>query len=454
VESLVLCAAAFTICLAMTNRSLLAGLGTVITVGYFYGIVRANVPQTGAHFFFDCAAGGLYLGLWLKGFTKVQKLRTNRLRVWTTVLFAWPIVLFFIPIQTPMVQLVGLRGAVWFLPFLLVGGCLSGAEVYGLAIWLAMLNLVALGFGGAEYFWGVTMFFPRNEVTTLIYNSNDVAQYTALRIPSLFVNSATYCTAMNLSLPFLVSAWFLSNHRSTLTRWILLAAIAAACIGVFLGASRSQAIVLLLFAGFLAALSKLKLSNLIGLAILGLGIGYVVAQNPRLQRFTSLQDTDYVQNRLAGSVNSTFLDAAMEYPMGNGLGGGGTSLPYFLKAEADIPMSIENEYARIMLEEGLPGLCLWLGFLLWAVARKPSWPGDEWEFGRRFAWFTCCLYALIAVTGTGAFTSVPGSAILLILMGWMSSHSILPGEKAQQKLGSASHDQRVQPMLWPSTANG
>jgi hypothetical protein len=453
VESLVLCVAAFTICLAMTNRSLLAGLSAVITVGYFYGIVRANLPQTASHFFFDCAAGGLYLGLWLKGFTRVQKLRTARLRGWTTLLSAWPVLLFFIPIQTALVQLVGLRGAVWFLPFLLVGGCLSGAEVYGLAIWLAVLNLIALGFGGAEYFWGVEKFFPHNEVTSLIYASNDVAQYTALRIPSLFVNSATYCATMNLSLPFLVSACFLPNQRSTLTRWVLLAAIASACIGVFLGASRSQAIVLLLFGAFLAALSKLKLSNLIGLAIIGLGIGYVVAQNPRLQRFTSLQDTDYVQNRLAGSVNSTFLDAAIQYPMGNGLGGGGTSLPYFLQAQADIPMTIENEYARIMLEEGLPGLCLWLGFLVWALARKPSWPGYEWEFGRQFAWFTCWLYALIAVTGTGAFTSIPGSTILFLLLGWMSS-SIVPRADTQRKLASASHDQKVRSMVWRLTATG
>lgn len=153
-ESLVLCAGAFIISLSMTRRSLLAGLSVVFTIGYFYGIVRANVPQTASHFIFDSSAGGLYVALWLKGFGPLQRFRTIELRRWTAVLFAWPILLFFIPIQTTLVQLVGLRGAIWFLPFLVVGGCLSGTELYGLAVWLAVLNLVALLFGGAEYFLG------------------------------------------------------------------------------------------------------------------------------------------------------------------------------------------------------------------------------------------------------------------------------------------------------------
>lgn len=288
-ESLVLCAGAFIISLSMTRRSLLAGLSTVITIGYFYGIVRANVPQTASHFIFDSAVGGLYVVLWLKGFSPLQKFRTAELRSRTAVLFAWPILLFFVPIQTTFVQLVGLRGAIWFLPFLLVGGCLSGAEIYGLAVWLAVLNLVALSFGGAEYFRGIAEFFPRNEVTKIIYLSHDVAKYTAFRIPSLFPNPAAYSSTMNLTLPLLVSAWSQRRQRSILIQLLVLAGIAAACIGVFLAASRSQALILLLIGGFLAVLSKIKFSGLVGLTIIGLAVGYLVAQSPRLQRFTSLR---------------------------------------------------------------------------------------------------------------------------------------------------------------------
>ncbi len=391
-------------------------------IGYLYGIARANVQEVAAHFIFDFAAGGLYLALWLKGFSPLQKLRTAQLRGWTIALFAWPLVLLFIPIQNTFVQLVGLRGAVWFLPFMLIGGCLSAAELSGLACWLAVLNLFACGFGAAEYFWGIGGFFPRSSVTEIIEVSRDVVG-NAFRIPSSFTNPASYSSTMNYSLPLLVSAW-LRRERSSLVGLTILGGIAAAAVGVFLGASRTQAIILILFAGFLVTLRKVRFGGVVGLVIVGLGIGYLVSQNPRLQRFTSLQNTDYVQRRLELSANSTILEAAAKYPMGNGLGGGGTSLPYFLRSEVDAPLIIENEYGRIVLELGIPGLVLWLAFVVWALGRKPSWPGDDWECGRQLAWFSCLLGALTAITGIGLFTAIPGSALFFLLMGAMASSSV------------------------------
>ncbi len=407
------------ICLATTRRSLIAGLRAVLTVGYLYGVVRANVAQPASHFIFDSAAGGLYVALWLRGFTPLQEFRIAPLKKWTIVLFTWPIVLLFVPIQSIFVQLVGLRGAVWFLPFLLIGGSLSAAELSGLAVWLALLNLVALGFGGLEYFGDVAGFFPPSSVTEIIDRSRDVGG-NALRIPSSFVNSASYSSTMNETLPLLISAWMLSR-RTNLVRWIVLAGMAAAGMGVFLGASRTQAIVLVLFTAFVVTVGKVRIGRLVVLALLGLAVAYLVSQNPRLQRFTSLQDADYVRHRLELSANSTLLEAAIQYPMGNGLGGGGTSLPYFLRSEVDAPLILENEYGRIMLELGLPGLCMWMGFLVWALARRPFWPGDELELGRQLAWCMALLDAAIAVTGIGMFTAIPGSALLFLLIGWMSS---------------------------------
>ncbi len=405
----------------MTQRSLLAGLRSVVTIGYLYGIVRANVPQPASHFIFDFATGGLYAALWFKGFNPVQKYRTFTLRKWTTVLFAWPIVLFFVPIQNIFVQLVGLRGAIWFLPFLVIGGCLSSTEIYGLAVWLAGLNLVALGFGSAEYFWGVGKFFPHSNVTEIIELSHDVAG-KAFRIPSSFVNPASYSATMNYTLPLLVSAWIRTAQSRTL-KGFLLAGVMAASIGVFLSASRTQAMILLLFAAFVALTGQIRFRSLVALTIIGIGIGYLVIKTPRLQRFATLQDTDYVQRRFEVSANSTFLEAATHYPMGNGLGGGGTSLPYFLRSEVDAPLIIENEYGRILLELGLPGLSLWLAFLTWALAYGERGPRDEWESGRRLAWFTCLLSACVAISGIGMFTSIPGSSILFLLMGWISARN-------------------------------
>ena len=96
-------------------------------------------------------------------------------------------------------------------------------------------------------------------------------------------------------------------------------------------------------------------------------VGYVVAGEQRLQRFTTLQDPEFLSERLVGSVNLSFLELARQYPLGNGLGGGGTSVPYFLQNRIRNVVTMENEYARILLELGLPGLVMWAMFLIWVV---------------------------------------------------------------------------------------
>src|SRR5689334_1229418 len=117
--SIILCLGAFVAVYWCTRRSLVAGMNAVFAVGYLYGIVRANVPQTFSHFIFDAGVGGLYLGSLFKGLTAIQRLRIRKIRAWVVCLLGWPLLLFFIPVQDPMIQLVGLRGAIWFVPFLI-----------------------------------------------------------------------------------------------------------------------------------------------------------------------------------------------------------------------------------------------------------------------------------------------------------------------------------------------
>ncbi len=73
--------------------------------------------------------------------------------------------------------------------------------------------------------------------------------------------------------------------------------------------------------------------------------GWFVFQDPRLQRFASLQDTDTLPVVLAGSVNANFGMAVLDYPMGNGIGAGGTSIPYFL-ADRTIESALDRERIR------------------------------------------------------------------------------------------------------------
>ena len=80
-----------------------------------------------------------------------------------------------------------------------------------------------------------------------------------------------------------------------------------------------------------------------------------------------------VAARVGGSVNEGFFDAVSQYPLGNGLAGGGTSVPYFLQDRMEaLPHGPENEYARIASEQGVIGLLLWLGFVGWFLTRLPT----------------------------------------------------------------------------------
>ncbi len=162
-------------------------------------------------------------------------------------------------------------------------------------------------------------------------------------------------------------------------------------------------------------------------------VATLVANNPRLQRFTELQNTDAVASRVRGSVNESFLLAVVDYPMGNGLGGGGTSVPYFLQDRLTNPVFIENEYGLIVLEEGIPGLIIWIAFLVWAVtSRLPKGKGTRY-LGLALARAYAGVLFGTAMLGTGILTSIPMTPLLFVYLGWMSTAraSAAASEKAQ-----------------------
>jgi hypothetical protein len=417
---LVLCLVAFVTSFWLGCRSLVTGLGAVLTVGYLYGILRARYLDGFSHFLFDSAVLGFYLSLLGQPSGPAHQRRTASLKLWTLLLIGWPVVLFLVPMQHPLVQLVGLRGNAFLLPFLLIGAGLGPGQLYRLALWLAVLNLIAFGFAAVEYIVGVELFFPRNPVTEIIYLSRDVAGYTAYRIPACFVNAHAYGGTMVMTLPWLVGAWT-ERHRTAWHGPALVAALAVSLLGAFLAAARIHIVVLFLLLVVITGSGRLKGLLWSGWLLLLGGIGYLVASEERLQRFLTLRDTDYVANRIVGSVNLTFWDLVLNYPLGNGLGGGGTSIPHFLKDLIIRPVAMENEYARILLEQGLPGLCLWAAFLFWVFTR-PTGPGHEaWSLGRRLLWFTCAAYFASGLLGTGLLTSVPHTLLLLVGMGWVAA---------------------------------
>jgi hypothetical protein len=421
-----LCLSAFLACFLAGRRSLWVGLMATIIVGDFYGIVRANVNSQFSHFIFDAGAIGFYLALLLRVDSPLQRFKMRKVMPWVLALAAWPIVMMLVPLQPPLVQLVGLRGQIYFLPFLLAGVMLDNTEMQKLSVGVAILAIVELLVAIAEIKFGLPSFYPINAVDQLIYNSVDVTIGTtaAFRIPGTFIQSAAYGGNMAITMPLLIGGITLTP-RGSLRRKLLLGASGAAAIGVFLSASRSWATALFIIG--LAATFSGRIRNFprFGWIALLAVIGVLVVASPRMQRFVTLQDTSFVKKRISNSMNSSFLDLAVKYPLGNGLGGGGTSMPYFLESELRNPVAIENEYGRIMLEQGLPGLALWLSFIFWSLNRPLPRKTDPWYLGKWLARVTIFYCFVTGMTGTGLLTSIPFTELILVFTGWIVSPSVM-----------------------------
>jgi hypothetical protein len=346
------------------------------------------------------------------------------LQRWTFFLFGWAVLMFLVPMQHPIIQLVGLRGNAFLLPFLLVGGSLSRADATGLAMWLGALNHLALAFAVAEYFLGVQAFFPDNQITQIIYRSRDVAGYSAYRIPSTFSNSASFGATMVSTIPWLVGAW-IQPRLVDWQRGFLVSGIVMAMVGAFICGSRQPVILLGVVAVAATFSGKLRGAIWLVWSIVILGVGYIVLNEDRMQRFLSLQDTDFVMQRIEGSVNMTFLDLLVTYPFGNGLGAGGTSIPFFLQHLVSDLVLVENEYARILLEQGVAGLVLWLAFIAWIVGRRPTDARDGLLLGKQLLWiYTLGVFANVAI-GTGLMTSIPQSMLIFLGIGFMTAPAMV-----------------------------
>jgi hypothetical protein len=412
-----LCALAFIVSALGARRSLVVGLSIMLVVGYVYGIVRANVPSPLTHLFFDCAAAGVYVTRLGPAIHALRRTNARALLPWVAALCAWPLLLFCIPLQDPAVQLVGLRGNIFLVPLLILGAVLTRDDAYRLALVCAGLNLVACAIAVAEFSLGLELFFPRNSVTEIIYASRDVATFSAYRIPSTFTSAHAYAGTMVMTVPLLVGAWARGHRRARYTI-LLSAAIAASLLAVFMAAARVHAVVLFLLAAVATGSARLRpLVRLTWIALLGCLV-WIVAHEERLQRFMTLRDIGQVATRVESSARVSYLDLVNEYPFGTGLGGGGTSVPYFLRDRVRDPIFIENEYARLTLELGLPGLLLWVGFLLWAFSRRTQQGSDPWFIGRRLFWFACAAYFVTGFIGVGLLTSIPHTVLLFLGLGW------------------------------------
>jgi hypothetical protein len=398
------------------RRSLGYGILVVMAAGYAYGILRANLAPPFSHFIFDAALVGLYASQFFHGRNKEQNPNHSALNMWMYILMGWPLLMLFLPFQPFLVSVVGLRGNMFFLPAVFLGTRLRDEDLRRLAFGLATLNLIALGFGVAEYFKGIEPFFPPGPMTMTIYNSVDSGGGN--RIPSIFQNAHAYAGVMVWTVPMIFGAWSLRTGA----RWrkvTLLLGMGAAFVGVLMAATRLG----LVSAGLLVVIASVsgKLGPLkrVTWALAIVMVVWGAMHNERWQRYKEL-DSETVQDRISGSVNRNFWEVLVEYPMGNGLGGGGTSIPYFLASQVNHPVLVESEYCRILLEQGIVGLLLWIGFIVWFVFNRTAFFKDEWLTGRRMAWYSCMLGFLIGAIGNGMLYSIPNSFLFLLCLGWVA----------------------------------
>lgn len=414
--ALAICVLAFGVTYWAGKRSLGIGIVGLLTFGYFYGIVRANVQSAASHFIFDAAMLGLYCSQ--KWTNSDNPNRSGALRAWLLVLMIWPVLLLFMPFQPVLVSLVGLRGAIFFLPMAWLGSKLRGRDLFELAAGLAVLNLVAMGFAGAEYVLGLARFYPVSAVTQLIYGSEDVAG-GFYRIPATFVTAHAFGGMMVSSIPYLVGAWDQGHNRKL--SLLALTGTAAALLGVLMSATRlnfvlaAALIVVALWNGRMKVSRRAIFVSLIAVMMI------VALRNQRFQRFETL-DTDSVEGRISGSVNRGFFELLIEYPLGNGLGGGGTSIPYFLEGQVRNPIGMENEYARILAEQGIFGLLLWVGFIAWFLSRyKTILAAGPWATSRRLIFGLSIFGLLTGLIGTGMLTAIPETAVFVLGIGFLAT---------------------------------
>src|SRR5271157_3183144 len=233
---------AFAVALLATFRSLGWGFLAVIAVGYFNGVIRANFLGVFTTFMFDAAVLGLYLGFlngkarWAKG------VGSGPAGGIVLFLIAWPTFLCAIPVNHFLVQCVGLRAAVWFLPVLLIAARLTTADLAVMARGLVVLNLVALTGGLYVYLYGVQALYPLNSITQIIYKSNDVAGYKYHRVPSTFLNAHTYGGTMLFTLPLLLDRVAGVEVRVA-DRLLAVAGVFAAASGLLMCSARSPLVV-------------------------------------------------------------------------------------------------------------------------------------------------------------------------------------------------------------------
>ena len=399
----------------LTVRSLAWGVCCALTVGYVHGVLRANLLDPATTFLFDGALFGVYAGAYMSRRLSAQAWKTPVGR-WAGLLIIWPVLMTLVPINNLLIQVAALRGAVWYVVLMVVGSRLDVAEVKTIGRWTVGLNVLALAGGLYIYFFGLPSLYPENIVTLIAYKSRDVAG-GFYRIPSLFLNAHAYGAAMIMSIPLVASIGL--GRQTGADRVLAIIGAVAALAGILMCGARQTVVVACVATLLMIVVSRLNLQMImLLLLVIGAG-GYAALQNERLQRALTLTDTDYLQDRVAISVNTDFFDLLTDYPFGAGMGSAfGSSVPSFLAEYAPKQVvGLENEYSRIHVNQGVIGLLIWLAFIVWYATRVPGSQKGPLLPARQLAYSMTITIWMTAWIGAGMTSAIPSAAMMFLLHG-------------------------------------
>jgi hypothetical protein len=421
---LALCLLSFIASLMVARRSLGHGLGLVLAIGCVYGWLRAVLLDGFTHFTFDMALAGLYLSI-LPRLKPIRGWGGSFVSIGTLLLIGWPLVVILISpfLKAPhvFIQVAGLRNAILFAPLVLIGMALSREDLRQFSLWAEWCVVLVSCFTLAEWLFGLEIAYPLNEATLLIYVSHDITG-GYYRLPSSFVSSHVYGGTMIALLPLFLGRLEEQPRRRLLTA----VACALVALGVFACGARLPVVLLgLIVGGMLLQLRHGIVASLF-LIVMMVVVGYSVSQSERLRRFESLGDTEMVASRISQSVNMSFWEILSDHPMGRGLGSAaGTSVPFFLVEYSKPPVGIENEFARLLLEEGLPGLLGWAGFVVLVLGRSAV--GLRRRSSRAVGmWIFCAGTWVSGLIGVGILAAIPTTMLLMLYLGELSREAPRP----------------------------
>lgn len=421
------------------RRSLGHGMIAVLTAGFFYGILRARYPDGWSHFIFDAAVLGFYFAQFGTQNSSLDQRAQFHVRPWLVFLIGWPVVLLCIPWSHPAIQLVGLRSAIYFLPFMLIGARASESDLVLLCRGLVVLNVICFGFAILEFWHGIESFYPRNQVTELIYRSNDVTEHSAYRIPATFPNAHAFAGTMLLTVPLLAGRVLMqsANYRE---RQFTVLALVMTLLGIFIAATRLPIVSLFAQLAILVVRLRARWTMIcVGICIAGI-VGLVVASDRRLQRFTTLSDSDYMAQRVHSSANLGALEMIVDRPFGVGLGNAvGTSIPFFLtRFQEGEQIGAENEFVRISLEQGIIGLLIWLAFIIATATRRVQPVSPPWTLTTQWLQISVIVSWATGWIGCGLLTSIPSTVLLLFATGVVMRYECRPDAVAVVGAGAGA----------------